>query len=79
MVYCVCSLEPEEGVDQVNALLARNTTVARKPIAAPEVFGQAEFVTADGDLRTLPQYLADPEPQWGGLDGFFAARLTRIG
>lgn len=78
MVYCVCSLEPEEGVDQINALLARNTTVARKPITAPEVFNQAEFVTADGDLRTLPQYLPDPEPQWGGLDGFFAARLTRL-
>ncbi len=79
IVYCVCSLEPEEGADQINALLARNTTVARKPITAPEVFDRAEFLTADGDLRTLPQYLPDPEPQWGGLDGFFAARLTRIG
>jgi 16S rRNA (cytosine967-C5)-methyltransferase len=78
LVYCVCSLEPEEGADQINALLARNPTIARKPIAAAEVFNQAEFVTADGDLRTLPQYLPDPEPQWSGLDGFFAARLTRI-
>ena len=79
MIYCVCSLEPEEGVDQINALLARNTGVARKPIAPEEVFGHAEFVTADGDLRTLPQYLPDPESQWSGLDGFFAARLTRLG
>jgi 16S rRNA (cytosine967-C5)-methyltransferase len=78
MVYCVCSLEPEEGVDQINALLARNANIVRKPIAAPDVFNRAEFVTADGDLRTLPQFLPDPEPQWGGLDGFFAARLTRI-
>ena len=78
LVYCVCSLEPEEGADQINALLARNPNVARKPIAAAEVFNQAEFVTPDGDLRTLPQYLPDPEPQWSGLDGFFAARLTRI-
>jgi 16S rRNA (cytosine967-C5)-methyltransferase len=79
LVYCVCSLEPEEGEQQIAALLARNATVARKPITPAEVFGQAEFVTPDGDLRTLPQYLPDPEPQWGGLDGFFAARLTRIG
>lgn len=78
LVYCVCSLEPEEGADQIKALLARNPTIARKPIAAAEVFNQAEFVTPDGDLRTLPQYLPDPEPQWSGLDGFFAARLTRI-
>jgi 16S rRNA (cytosine967-C5)-methyltransferase len=78
LVYCVCSLEPEEGADQIHALLARNPNIARKPIAAAEVFNQAEFVTPDGDLRTLPQFLPDPEPQWSGLDGFFAARLTRI-
>jgi 16S rRNA (cytosine967-C5)-methyltransferase len=79
LVYCVCSLEPEEGEQQIAALLARNATIVRKPIAAPEVFERTEFVTPDGDLRTLPQYLPDPESQWGGLDGFFAARLTRIG
>lgn len=78
LVYCVCSLEPEEGPDQIKAFLARNANAARKPITPSDVFGQAEFVTPDGDLRTLPQYLPDPEPQWGGLDGFFAARLTRI-
>ena len=77
LVYCVCSLEPEEGVNQIAALLARNTGVARKPITAQEVFGHAEFVTADGDLRTLPLHLADPDPRWGGLDGFYAARLTK--
>ncbi len=77
LVYCVCSLEPEEGVNQIAALLARNAGVARKPITAQEVFGHAEFVTADGDLRTLPQQLPDPDPRWGGLDGFYAARLTK--
>ena len=77
MVYCVCSLEPEEGVNQIDALLARNANVARKPITAQDVFGQADFVTAAGDLRTLPQYLPDPEPQWSGLDGFYAARLVK--
>ena len=77
LVYCVCSLEPEEGEHQVAALLARNPQVARKPITAQELFDHAEFVTADGDLRTLPLHLPDPDPRWGGLDGFFAARLTR--
>jgi len=77
LVYCVCSLEPEESEDQIAALLARDERVMRTPIAAQEVAGHAEFLTADGDLRTLPQQLPDPDPRWSGLDGFYAARLTR--
>ena len=77
LVYCVCSLEPEEGVDQIGALLARNSGVVRKPITPQEAFGHPEFVTADGDLRTLPLHLPDPEPRWGGIDGFYAARLIK--
>jgi 16S rRNA (cytosine967-C5)-methyltransferase len=76
-VYCVCSLEPEEGLNQIETLLARDPCVMRSPISAQEVFGHAEFITTDGDLRTLPQQLPDPDPRWAGLDGFFAARLTR--
>ena len=77
IVYCVCSLEPEEGEAQVTALLARNPLVVREPLIAADVFGHAEFLSAAGDLRTLPQMLPDPDPRWGGLDGFFAARLVR--
>jgi 16S rRNA (cytosine967-C5)-methyltransferase len=77
LVYCVCSLEPEEGADQVDALLARDQRVARQPVAAAEVAGRAEFITGDGDLRTLPTHLPDPDPRWAGLDGFYAARLIR--
>jgi len=77
LVYCVCSLEPEEGAAQIAALLARNPALARRPIAAAEVAGHAEFLTADGDLRTFPHQLPDQEPRWGGLDGFYAARLIK--
>ncbi|MBI3702907.1 MAG: RsmB/NOP family class I SAM-dependent RNA methyltransferase [Rhizobiales bacterium] len=77
LVYCVCSLEPEEGIEQIVALLARNPNVARKPVTAVELAGHAEFISKDGDLRTLPLHLPDPDPRWGGLDGFYAARLTR--
>ncbi|HEY5280086.1 MAG TPA: RsmB/NOP family class I SAM-dependent RNA methyltransferase [Pseudolabrys sp.] len=77
IVYCVCSLEPEEGETQVTALLARNPLVVREPLSAADVFDHAEFLSAAGDLRTLPQMLPDPDPRWGGLDGFFAARLVR--
>ncbi len=77
LVYCVCSMEPEEAERQVAALLTRDPRVTRKPVAPQEVCGHAEFLTADGDLRTLPLHLSDPDPRWGGLDGFYAARLTR--
>ena len=77
MIYCVCSLEAEEAENQIVALLARDPRVARVPIAAQEVCGHSEFLTTEGDLRTLPQQLPDPDPLWSGLDGFYAARLKR--
>ncbi|MDP2411180.1 MAG: transcription antitermination factor NusB [Pseudolabrys sp.] len=77
LVYCVCSLEPEEGENQIASLLARNSTVTRVPITVADVFGQADFVAPNGELRTLPLHLPDADPNWAGLDGFFAARLTR--
>ncbi len=76
LVYCVCSLEPEEGERQVEALLAREPRLRRQPISAAEVAGCGELVTAAGDLRTLPHLWSDPDPRWAGLDGFYAARLT---
>jgi 16S rRNA (cytosine967-C5)-methyltransferase len=78
LVYCVCSLEPEEGEQQIAALLARDPRVVRKPVTPAEMFDHAELISPDGDLRTLPLHLSDPEPRWGGLDGFYAARLARI-
>jgi 16S rRNA (cytosine967-C5)-methyltransferase len=77
LVYCVCSLEAEESEQQIEALLARDPRVKRAPVAADEVFGRAEFINAAGDLRTLPTQLPDADPRWGGIDGFYAARLTR--
>jgi 16S rRNA (cytosine967-C5)-methyltransferase len=78
LVYCVCSLEPEEGVEIVTDFLAGNSGFRRRPISAGEIDGIAEQLTPAGDLRTLPCGLPDPEPRMAGLDGFFAARLERI-
>ncbi len=78
IVYCTCSLEPEEGEMQIAALLAREPAVRRRPIAAADVFDLAELVTPAGDLRTLPCHLPEPDPRLGGLDGFYAARLERL-
>jgi 16S rRNA (cytosine967-C5)-methyltransferase len=78
LVYCTCSLEPEEGVEIVEALLAREAVLRRHPVAPAEVYGHSDWLTAAGDLRTLPCQLPDPDPRMAGLDGFFAARLQRI-
>jgi 16S rRNA (cytosine967-C5)-methyltransferase len=78
LVYCTCSLEPEEGIEVVRALLDRNAKLRRQPITADEVGGLADALTADGDLRTLPCHLDDPDSRLSGLDGFYAARLQVI-
>jgi 16S rRNA (cytosine967-C5)-methyltransferase len=77
LVYCTCSLEPEECEMQVSALLGRTPGLVRRPLATAEVGGQAEFVTEAGDLRTLPCHWPDTDPRMAGLDGFYAARLER--
>jgi 16S rRNA (cytosine967-C5)-methyltransferase len=79
IVYCTCSIEPEEGEVQIAALLRRNPDVMRSPIGADEVGGLAEILNAQGEMRSLPSHFAGPEPRFAGLDGFFAARLTRRG
>jgi 16S rRNA (cytosine967-C5)-methyltransferase len=78
LVYCTCSLEPEEGVEIVDGLLAREPRLRRRPVSASEVGGLTELITSTGDLRTLPCHLSDPDPRMGGLDGFYAARLERL-
>ncbi|MGZ5871122.1 MAG: RsmB/NOP family class I SAM-dependent RNA methyltransferase [Bradyrhizobium sp.] len=77
LVYCTCSLEPEEGEQVVSAFLASESAIRRVPIGASEVAGLSEIVTAEGDLRTLPCHLPHQDPRLGGLDGFYAARLVR--
>lgn len=79
LVYCTCSLEPEEGEAAIAALLAAESGMRRAPIAAGEVAGLAEILTVEGDLRTLPCHLPHSDPRLGGLDGFYAARLVKAG
>jgi 16S rRNA (cytosine967-C5)-methyltransferase len=74
LVYCVCSLEEEEGPERITRFLARDRRFIRVPIRAAEVGGLTEMITSQGDLRTLPSHLAE----LGGIDGFYAARLRRV-
>jgi 16S rRNA (cytosine967-C5)-methyltransferase len=77
LVYCTCSLEPEEGEQIIDGLLATEAGLRRVPITPAEVAGLAEIITPAGDLRTLPCHLPHQDPRLGGLDGFYAARLER--
>jgi 16S rRNA (cytosine967-C5)-methyltransferase len=77
LVYCTCSLEPEEGEQAIAALLIAESAMHRVPIEASEVAGLTEILTAEGDLRTLPCHLPHSDPRLGGLDGFYAARLVK--
>ncbi len=75
LVYACCSLQPEEGSRRIEAFLRRHKNWRRQPIGRNEIPGTAEFLTKDGDLRTLPCHW----PENGGIDGFYIARLVRNG
>jgi 16S rRNA (cytosine967-C5)-methyltransferase len=79
LVYCTCSLEPEEGPRQIDGFLARDTRFARAPIAAGECGIAEAWLTPNGELRTLPFHLPAERPELSGMDGFYAARLVRSG
>jgi 16S rRNA (cytosine967-C5)-methyltransferase len=74
LVFAVCSLESEEGPEQIEAFLSAREDFKREPVRREDVFG-LDAITRDGDLRTLPCHLAER----GGMDGFYAARLRRSG
>ena len=71
LVYCVCSLEPEEGEAQTPGFLARNPEFALAPMTPGEGGAPEASLRSDGTLRILPHHLV------GGTDGFFVARYIR--
>ena len=74
LVYCVCSLEREEGETQIIAFLRRNPAFRTAPANPAVVGAPSEALTPEGWLRILPSMWAEK----GGLDGFFIARLDRV-
>lgn len=66
LVFCTCSLLPEEGEDQLAAALIRHPDLRVLP---PQGVDPA-WITAQGGLRLRPDY-------WGGMDGFFMVCLQK--
>ena len=71
MVFCTCSLLPEEGEDQLAAALNRHPEIAVQPPRASDY--DARWITPEGALRIRPDYWADR----GGIDGFFIVRIAK--
>ncbi len=74
LIYCTCSIQPEEGEAQITRLLARDNRVRRWPVTADELDGLSEAINEKGEVRSLPGML----PDLGGIDGFFVVRLRRV-
>ena len=76
LVYCVCSLEPEEGEAQAKGFLQRRSDFVAHPLEEGAGGAPDESLGPDGTwLRLLPSVAEPP----GGLDGFFVARFDRLG
>ena len=72
LVYSVCSLEPQEGEQVIDAFLAAQTGFAIEPPTDLPTFARP---SERGWVRILPGQIEEH----GGLDGFFIARLVRRG
>ncbi|MYM55144.1 RsmB/NOP family class I SAM-dependent RNA methyltransferase [Thalassovita mangrovi] len=72
LVFCTCSLLPDEGECQVEDALERHPglKVDRERFDLPGI--DPEWITEEGGLRLRPDYWADK----GGMDGFYIACLT---
>ena len=73
LVFCTCSLLPDEGEVQVEEALERHAGVTVEPAAFDRTGIDAAWRTEDGGLRLRPDYWADK----GGMDGFYIAQLRK--
>ncbi|CUH63304.1 Ribosomal RNA small subunit methyltransferase B [Thalassovita gelatinovora] len=72
LVFCTCSLLPDEGECQIEDALARHPDLKadRNSLNLPGI--DPAWITEEGGLRLRPDYWADQ----GGMDGFYMACLT---
>lgn len=73
LVYCTCSLLPDEGEVQIEEALPQHPDmqVDRAALLVPGV--QPDWLTEEGGLRLRPDYW----PDLGGMDGFYIACLNK--
>lgn len=71
LIYCTCSLLPDEGECQVEDALTRHPGLAVDPAALDLPGINPEWRSQEGGLRLRPDYWAEV----GGMDGFYIAAL----
>ena len=73
LVYCTCSLLPDEGECQVEDALKSRSDVVVDRDALKHDWIDPTWITEEGGLRLRPDYWADK----GGMDGFYIAVLRK--
>lgn len=73
LVFCTCSLLPDEGECQVEEALQRHDDLKVDSDALDVLGVDASWVTKEGGLRLRPDFW----PELGGMDGFYMAVLRK--
>ena len=73
MVFCTCSLLPDEGECHVEEILNARNDVSVDRNALKRDWIDEAWITEEGGLRLRPDYWADK----GGMDGFYIAVLRK--
>jgi len=72
LIYCTCSMEREEGEDQIKKILSERTDVKIKEIDKDKISIVKKYIKPEGYVRIMPNTIAD-----GGNDGFFISILQK--
>ncbi|WP_338549721.1 RsmB/NOP family class I SAM-dependent RNA methyltransferase [Roseovarius phycicola] len=73
LMFCTCSLLPDEGEVQIEELLERREDLQTEPTVFDNLGIEPEWLTEEGGLRLRPDYWSD----LGGMDGFYMACVTQ--
>lgn len=73
MVFCTCSILPDEGEVQIEEALQRHPDMTVDPGALSLPGVDQVWIGSEGGLRLRPDYW----PELGGMDGFYIACLSK--
>lgn len=73
LVYCTCSLLPDEGEVQIEDALKQHTDMTADRSALTVSGVDPAWITDEGGLRLRPDFW----PEVGGMDGFYIACLNK--
>ena len=73
MVFCTCSLLPDEGEAQIDEALGRHADMRVEAKSLPGC--DPAWQSTEGGMRLRPDFWADA----GGMDGFYMVLLRKAG